>query len=109
MKNIGKGPLPNASFTDDLSAVLDKSRLVSGPKASHGRVRLQGRVLHWSGSLRPGESAVIEYTVLVRHRGKLPNRVVSTAPRTNCPPHGRHDPRCSVVVRVVPGRQKDLH
>ncbi|RFU40246.1 DUF11 domain-containing protein [Actinomadura logoneensis] len=106
VENTGDGPLPDASFRDDLSAVLRRARLVGTPEADHGEVSYRRPVLRWHGSLAPGRSAVIEYTVVARHRGRLPNRVVSSVRRTNCRPHSR-DPRCTAVVTVVPGPQKD--
>ncbi|MEV5571161.1 hypothetical protein AB0L06_14020 [Spirillospora sp. NPDC052269] len=106
VENTGDGTLTDASFRDDLRGVLRRVRLVGEPTATRGSVSFQRPTLEWSGTLRPGQSAVIEYTVVVLRRGKLPNRVVSFVPRTNCRPHSR-DPRCRVLVRVVPFAQKD--
>ncbi|MFC5182146.1 DUF7927 domain-containing protein [Actinomadura harenae] len=106
VENTGDGTLRDASFRDDLRAVLRRARLVERPRATRGHVRFERPVLHWTGTLRPGQSAIIEYTVVARCPGRLWNRVVSSVPRTNCPPRGR-DWRCRMVVTVVPFPQKD--
>jgi uncharacterized repeat protein (TIGR01451 family)/LPXTG-motif cell wall-anchored protein len=88
-----------ASFTDDLSGVLDDATYNND--ASSGAT-VKGNTLSWSGPLAVGASVTITYSVTVndpvKGDGKLHNAVV-TPPGSggNCP-KGSTDPACSVDV-----------
>jgi len=52
-----------ASFTDDLSGVLDDATYLGDATATIGTVDVTSGVLSWSGPLASGETAVVTYTV----------------------------------------------
>ncbi|MDX3387618.1 GEVED domain-containing protein [Streptomyces niveiscabiei] len=80
---------PDASWTDDLSGVLDDAVYGGDAAASAGSVSYAAPVLKWSGDVPGGETVTITYSVTVdtedRGDGKLTNTVVSGVPGTNCP------------------------
>ncbi|EDY49711.1 hypothetical protein SSCG_02813 [Streptomyces clavuligerus] len=94
-----------ASFTDDLTGLLDDARYNGDAAATRGTVSYDEPVLSWSGALAPGESAMITFSVTTYSRAfgdlKLLNTVVSDTPGTNCPPRG-DDPRCTTSGTVKP-------
>lgn len=66
IRNQGPGDFTSeepATFTDDLSAVLDDATLDSGAAASVGTVSFASPELSWTGVLASGESATITYSV----------------------------------------------
>ncbi|WP_344751679.1 beta strand repeat-containing protein [Gryllotalpicola koreensis] len=76
-----------ASFSDDLSNVLDDGTITSGP--DNGAV-VNGNTLSWSGPLAVGATATITYTVTVDNPdtgdGELTNTVRPTSPGGQCAP-----------------------
>ncbi|MFK0403008.1 GEVED domain-containing protein [Microbacterium sp. NPDC090225] len=78
-----------ASFTDDLSAVLDDASY--NDDASTGAT-VTGNTLSWSGALPSGASIEITYSVTVLAAGTgdgvLTNAVVPTGPGGGCDPEG---------------------
>ncbi|MFI5621112.1 DUF6923 family protein [Streptomyces sp. NPDC051567] len=98
-----------ASFTDDLSALLDDGRYNDDATATSGEVSYGRPVLSWSGALDPGQSATITFslTTNVRTFGdlKLDNTVVSDTPGNNCPQAGT-DRRCT-THGTVKAKDKD--
>lgn len=111
VKNIGTVdyPAPSASFTDDLSGVLDDAGYDAGSaSATSGTVSYAAPVLSWSGGLAVGATATITYSVTVNDPDTgdvhLGNAVVTPAGSGgNCAP-GSTDPVCRADV---PG--PDLH
>ncbi|MGW2401704.1 DUF7927 domain-containing protein [Kitasatospora sp. NPDC001664] len=97
--NDGKAPYPGASFSDDLSKVLDDATYGNDHTASAGTATYAAPTLSWTGDLAVGASATVTYTVKVNTPvsgdGKLANTVVS--PDSNCPPDSK-DPACTTVV-----------
>lgn len=90
-----------ASFTDDLSGVLDEADYTGA--ADNGAV-LTGNTLSWSGALAAGASVVISYTVTVKLSAtgdqQLRNSVVTPpAGGGNCP-SGSEAPDCTSVVDI---------
>ncbi|MEU7524324.1 hypothetical protein AB0A74_01160 [Saccharothrix sp. NPDC042600] len=83
VQNTGQAPLTNAQLSDDLTGVLDDAALTT-TSAGVGVVSVSGATLSWSGSLDPGETAVITYTVTVRNPvsgdGRLRNSATTTTP-----------------------------
>ncbi|WP_306317428.1 MULTISPECIES: hypothetical protein [unclassified Streptomyces] len=64
VKNTGKVPV-DATANDDLSDVLDDAKYNKDAKASTGDVSFDDPNLKWSGTLDPGETATITYSVTV--------------------------------------------
>jgi uncharacterized repeat protein (TIGR01451 family)/LPXTG-motif cell wall-anchored protein/fimbrial isopeptide formation D2 family protein len=85
--NTGQAALTPATFTDDLSAVLDDATLEGSPIASSGNVSYNAPVLSWSGDLAVGAQASVTYTLRIKAGGdgQLRNTVVSNGPDSNCP------------------------
>ncbi|MEP7089199.1 MAG: putative Ig domain-containing protein, partial [Nocardioidaceae bacterium] len=107
VSNTGETTYPAATFTDDLSQVLTDATYAGGASATTGTVSFSSPTLSWTGSLAPGESATISYTVTVRDPDPgdkiLANTVVSSSRGSNCAA-GSADARCAAGVRVlVPG------
>ncbi|MFI0976218.1 prealbumin-like fold domain-containing protein [Streptomyces sp. NPDC021093] len=67
--NTGTAPLTGATFTDDLSRVLDRSAYNRDAKASRGTATLSGTRLTWRDAqglaLLPGEQATVTYSVRI--------------------------------------------
>ncbi|MFI6453804.1 putative Ig domain-containing protein [Streptosporangium amethystogenes] len=103
--NTGETPYAAAAVTDSLAGVLDDAVYNNDASASTGTVTYAGGVLGWTGALPMEASAVITFTVVTSEEvtgdGTLGNRVTSATKGGNCPVGGT-DPRCSVVVTVIP-------
>ncbi|GAA0630803.1 DUF11 domain-containing protein [Kutzneria viridogrisea] len=103
--NDGQIDLPTASFTDDLTGVLDDASYTNDAKASVGTVSYAAPKLSWTGSLPVGASATVTYTVTVAKPitgdHLLRNVVSSDTPGNNCAPQSG-DPRCTNTV-ALPG------
>ncbi|WDN56458.1 CARDB domain-containing protein [Streptomyces clavuligerus] len=86
-----------ASFTDDLSELLDDVRYNGDATATRGTTTYDEPVLTWSGALAPGENATITFSVTTNARTfgdlKLINTVVSDTPGNNCPARSVCHPR----------------
>ncbi|MEL7978094.1 CshA/CshB family fibrillar adhesin-related protein [Isoptericola sp. F-RaC21] len=91
-----------ATFTDDLSEVLDDATYNDDASPSAGAVSYAEPELSWSGALAAGDTATITYSVTVNDPvsgdGTLTNAVVGPEEST-CPP-GSDDPDCSTEVPV---------
>ncbi|WP_306333402.1 DUF11 domain-containing protein [Streptomyces sp. KL118A] len=102
--NTGTAGYDRASFSDDLSKVLDDAAYNGDARATAGTVRRAGDRLEWSGPLGAGETATVTYSVTVRRDGKgdgkLRNAVVSTTPGGNC--RTGDEPGCRVTPKVTP-------
>jgi uncharacterized repeat protein (TIGR01451 family) len=83
--NTGQTPLTGATFTDDLTKVLDDATYNNDAPAS---VTYTAPNLTWTGNLAVGASATITYSVKVNNPDagdhRLTNTVTSTTPGTNC-------------------------
>ncbi|MEK2492765.1 hypothetical protein WN990_24750 [Kitasatospora purpeofusca] len=99
--NDGSAPYPGASFTDDLSEVIDDAVYGNDAAASTGRVSYAAPKLSWSGDLAVGASATVTYSVTVNQRPSGDKQLLNTvvAPDSTCPP-GSTDPACSTTVPV---------
>lgn len=96
-----------ASFSDDLSDLLDDARYKNDAKATRGTVKYSNPVLKWSGALTPGQSATITFSITTNARPfgdlKLLNTVVSNTPGNNCRPattRAAADTRCSTKGKI---------
>ncbi|MER5495186.1 hypothetical protein [Streptomyces sp. NPDC002490] len=103
VKNTGGAPT-EASFTDDLSELLDDADYDGNASASTGVVDYQAPNLSWEGELAVGETATITFSVTVHDRPfgdlQLDNTVVSETPGNNCPAGGT-DPQCTTHDEVT--------
>jgi uncharacterized repeat protein (TIGR01451 family)/MYXO-CTERM domain-containing protein len=91
-----------ASFTDDLSAVLDDAGYNADAAATAGTLGYANSVLSWSGALNVGATVTITYTVTVKDPNPgdrdLRNTVVTPpASGGNCPAAGT-DPQCTANI-----------
>ena len=100
----GQTPYTGATFSDDLTGVLDDATYNTGAAATVGSLTFASPALTWTGDLAAGASAVITYSVTVNNPDTdnhiLTNLITSTTPGSNCPPGGT-DPRCAVTVDVA--------
>ncbi|WP_055490075.1 DUF11 domain-containing protein [Streptomyces sp. TP-A0356] len=98
-----------ASFTDDLSGLLDDGKYNDDAVASIGTVSYAEPTLRWTGALKRGETATITYSVKLDSRPfgdlRLVNRIVSDDPASNCTANSRDD-ECSSSARID-ARDKD--
>ncbi|MFD6415500.1 GEVED domain-containing protein [Streptomyces sp. NPDC060194] len=100
VENDGKAAYPGATFTDDLSALLDDAEYQGDAAATSGEVAYADRKLTWEGDLAEGAVALVTYSVKVKALadrtgdGKLDNQVVG-GPGSNCPADST-DPDCRV-------------
>ncbi|WP_143569264.1 glycine-rich protein [Streptomyces acidiscabies] len=94
VENPTASDYPAASWSDDLSGVLDDAAYGGDAAASSGSVSYAEPVLKWSGDVPGGATVTITYSVTVdvvdRGDGKLTNTVVSGVPGTNCPAGSRN-------------------
>ncbi|MFT4260760.1 hypothetical protein [Microbacterium sp.] len=63
--NTGQVDVADATFTDDLSEVLDDAVLDGEITASSGAITASGDGFVWDGSLAAGESVTVTYSVIV--------------------------------------------
>jgi choice-of-anchor A domain-containing protein/uncharacterized repeat protein (TIGR01451 family) len=102
--NAGQLPYTSVSVTDSLTGVLDDAAYDGDASATVGTVSYASPVLTWTGSLNPGDTAVITYSVTVNSPatgdGVLTNTVTSSAAGSECPA-GSTDPDCTTTVTVV--------
>jgi fimbrial isopeptide formation D2 family protein/uncharacterized repeat protein (TIGR01451 family) len=100
VRNVGPGDATighPASFTDDLSKVLDDGTL--GPvSASVGTADVQGTTLSWSGPLASGESATITYTLTYQGSGDRALRNTACLPAQEA-----QKPAAACATVSVPG------
>ncbi len=86
--NVGTTPVPGATFTDDLTDVLDDAAFGTAT-ATSGTPTFATPLLTWVGDLAAGDTATVTYTVTVANPvtgdHRLTNSVTSTSPGTNCP------------------------
>ncbi|WP_306318469.1 MULTISPECIES: GEVED domain-containing protein [unclassified Streptomyces] len=96
--NTGEADYRDATFTDDLTRVLDDATYNEDAAASSGDVTYAEPELTWTGDLAKGESATVTYTFTVTDEGdgKFVNGVVGP-PGSNCPEDGT-DPDCTTVL-----------
>ena len=100
----GQTPYTGAAVTDDLAGIFDDAAYDGDAAATAGSVSYAAPVLTWTGSLSPGGSATITYSVTVDNPDTgdklLVNTVTSSAAGSSCPP-GTTSARCQVSVPVL--------
>ncbi|WP_243229674.1 hypothetical protein [Microbacterium sp. CIAB417] len=93
--HVGEASVP-ASFTDDLSDVLDDAIWNDDLAASAGEAAFEGSELAWSGDLGVGDVATVTYSVTVVPEGDLTLRnVVAPPPGIRCVPTEGQDEACT--------------
>ncbi|MEN0085507.1 MAG: hypothetical protein AAGC66_12160 [Leifsonia sp.] len=103
VRNTGTQAYDNASFTDDLSDVLQDATYNNDQSASTGTVSYASPNLSWSGPLAAGATATITYSAKVRNPDtgdhRMINTVVSPTTGSNCA-SGSSDADCTANVPV---------
>lgn len=104
VKNTGKVAYTDASpatFTDDLTEVLDDATYNRNASATAGTTSYDRPTLSWSGPVAVGGTVTVTYSVTVNNPDTgdkvLDNAVVSTVPGSTCPADSA-DPDCRSVV-----------
>ncbi|CCH30118.1 DUF11 domain-containing protein [Actinosynnema sp. NPDC047251] len=100
--NTGKATYAGATFTDDLSGVLDDARYNQDAQATVGAVAYAAPVLTWNGDIGAGAEVRVTYSVTVNRPpggDKLLKNAVTGTSDGNCPP-GSTDPDCGTVTPV---------
>ncbi|MFF2779043.1 isopeptide-forming domain-containing fimbrial protein [Streptomyces sp. NPDC058052] len=102
-KNVSGLDHPDASFTDDLTGVLDDAAYAGDAKADLGEATYRKQRIHWTGDIPAGKTATVTYAVTVKDPatgdGKLGGAVEVTSPRSTCG-KGSEDPACAVAPVV---------
>ncbi|KAA2252568.1 DUF11 domain-containing protein [Solihabitans fulvus] len=105
VRNTGQTVVKDATFTDDLTGVLDNAAYNADAKATIGSTTYTAPKLTWTGDLPVGATATVTYSVKVNDSvggdRALRNAVLSTTPGNNCPP-GSADPRCATTTPLQP-------
>ena len=100
----GQTPYTGATFTDDLTGVVDDAAYNADAAATAGTVSYASPDLTWTGNLAVGATATITYSVTVNNPDTgdivLANTVTSAAAGSNCA-SGSTDPRCTATVDLV--------
>ncbi|WP_283134152.1 hypothetical protein [Rhizohabitans arisaemae] len=101
LANPGKAATGRVSVVDHLERVLDKAEYDRDARASLGSVDLRDDSLSWAGSISPGKTSEVTYSVRVLRLGdgELVNRV--EAEHGNCA-GAEADKRCASAVRITP-------
>jgi uncharacterized repeat protein (TIGR01451 family) len=101
--NNGQTLQSGISVTVALSGVLDDAAYNNDAVASTGTATFTSPNLVWLGSLAPGSTATVTYSVTVADPDPgnriLTSTVTSSAAGNNCAP-GNTDPACSTIVTV---------
>jgi large repetitive protein len=102
--NTGQTPYTGTSVADDLTGVLDDAAYNGDAAATAGSVTFANPSLTWTGSLNPGDSATVTFSVTVHNpdtgNKTLSSTVTSAAAGNNCP-SGSADARCANTVTVA--------
>jgi uncharacterized repeat protein (TIGR01451 family) len=100
VSNQGDVPEPLASFTDDMSDVIDDAHYLYDAQADGGTVSYSAPVLSWEGAVPPHQTRTITYSVRidehVRGNGRIRNVVVAEGHRSVCLDSG-----CGVTVHIA--------
>ena len=101
--NAAATPYAGATFTDDLTGVLDDAAYNGDATASTGTVLFTSPDLTWTGTVPATGTATITFSVTVNNPDTgnkiLSSTLTSTSAGSNCPVGGT-DPACSSTVTV---------
>ncbi len=102
--NTGQTPYPAATLTDELAGVLDDATYNADAAATSGNLSYTSPSLTWTGTLAPGASATITYSVTVANpdtgNRSLTGTVVSSSAGSPCP-SGNPAAQCTATVTVL--------
>ena len=102
--DTGQTPYTGAAVTDPLSGVIDDAAYNNDASATAGTVTFTSPDLTWTGTLNPGGSATVTYSVTVTNPDTgdhiLTSTITSATPGSNCAA-GSADPRCAAAVPVA--------
>lgn len=90
VSHIGKAPI-EASFEDDLSAVLDDAVYNDDADASAGETSYEEPTLTWTGDLEQGDEVTVTYSVTVNAEGDRHLVNVVTTPGVCLPAEGQDE------------------
>ncbi|MBW1638654.1 DUF11 domain-containing protein [Microbacterium resistens] len=79
VSQVGEAAVAGASFTDDLTAVLDDAAWNDDLAASAGTVSYGAPTVTWSGDLKVGQVVTVTYSVTVTGAGDMTLRNVVTS------------------------------
>jgi uncharacterized repeat protein (TIGR01451 family) len=103
LANTGETAYEPATFTDQLTGVLDDATYAGDASTDTGTLAYGNSTLSWSGALAVGATATITYSVTVRYPDTgdrvLTNAVVSASPGSTCATGT--DAGCTSVVAVA--------
>jgi uncharacterized repeat protein (TIGR01451 family)/fimbrial isopeptide formation D2 family protein len=104
--NLGLTTYTDTTVTDDLSGVLDDATFNNDAVATTGAVEFDSPGLEWSGSLAPGASATMTFSVTVHNPDTGDKTLTSTATTpaagTNCPVSGPAATCTATVTVLIP-------
>jgi uncharacterized repeat protein (TIGR01451 family) len=85
--DYGTEPIGQATWTDDMTEVLDDARYLGDAQASAGAVGYAAPALTWSGPVAVGETATIRYSVEVNDPANGDKTLLNTVtgPDSACP------------------------
>ena len=102
--NTGQTPYTGTAVTDSFAQMLDDAAYDGDATATAGTVTYAAPVLTWTGTLAPGASAVISYTITANNPDTGDKLVITTvasaAAGSSCPPGTTSSP-CQLVVPVL--------
>jgi uncharacterized repeat protein (TIGR01451 family) len=102
--NTGQTPYTGTAVTDSFAQMLDDAAYDGDATATAGTVTYAAPVLTWTGTLAPGASAVISYTITANNPDTGDKLVITTvssaAAGSSCPPGTTSSP-CQLIVPVL--------
>jgi uncharacterized repeat protein (TIGR01451 family) len=102
--NTGQTPYTGAAVTDSFAQMLDDAAYDGDASATAGTLSYAAPVLTWTGTLAPGASAVITFTITANNPDTGDKLVITTvssaAAGSSCPPGTTSSP-CQLVVPVL--------
>ena len=100
--DTGPTPYTAATVTDSLNGVLGDATYNNDATATSGAVSYASPDLTWTGSLNPGDTVTITYTLTVKNPDtgdkRLVNFVTSTDAGSTCPSDSPTSPACTATV-----------
>jgi large repetitive protein len=106
IRNGGQVPYARITLTDNLTGTVRDAQLNDDGETTTGRLVYTAPDLTWTGTLLPGASDIISYSVTVTNPSaggtKLTSTITSSAAGSTCPP-ASHARGCIATVTIVAG------